>query len=76
MSKIESFARAPRLARFIVVVSSVDTLLVVCTLDIVICGRFISLERVKGVKYFPKKSFLVDVRPGSKNTSGSSHYKM
>ena len=67
MSKIESFARAPRLARFIVVVSSID---------IIICGRFISLERVKGVKYFPKKSFLVDVRPGSKNTSGSSHYKM
>ena len=46
MSNIECLAHAPPLPRFIVVVSSSNTLLVISTLDI--SGDFISLEGLNG----------------------------
>ena len=71
MSKMNSLARAhTSLSRFILVVSSSDTLLVVSTLDIVqgyhlrpvigTCGHFLSLEGVTCSSYVKYRSFLRD----------------
>ena len=65
MPKVESLVRAPRLPRFILPGSFIDTLLVVSILDMIaICSKFCSSEGVNecfilGIKYCEKHDVII-----------------